>query len=208
MPLVPMKASGLSEENIADKLHAGHIDHFRVPPTLERLATAWAMVMHETRRGKAMWCFNFGNMTCFGSNPSNFWTARTIEYEKRDGVGPKPTSLYYYAHDTAEQGAVFYWARMAKRFPTALALFDTGDTLAVAKELSRLSYYTGPIKHYADRMAEYYPEFMRRFRQRFLSIAPPPLPDEEGGEVIVMPPIEIRGGWPPGGNNDGGGENA
>ncbi|MFO7253521.1 MAG: hypothetical protein DIU60_022480, partial [Actinomycetes bacterium] len=81
---------------------------------------------------------------------------------KRDPDVWREIDMRFRAHATAEDGAVDYWAIMARTFAAALPLFDAGDPAGAAFELSRLRYYTAHAEPYARSMTLLYREARER----------------------------------------------
>lgn len=159
MALVPKQRTPLTEQQIVEALHAGHLDVFHVNPRASRLATAYAQVCLETGCGqKGLWNYNFGNLSCWSSDPCDQFSLT------RDTLGGDAVrTMRYRSYASASEGAAQYWRTLAGRYVSALSLFDSGDEAAIARELGRLRYFTAPVADYAANLTF----FARRFVTKF-----------------------------------------
>lgn len=122
----------------------------------DRLATAWAHVVHEHGRLKAdgheqldnFCCNNFGHRDAtleerLDPRGKLFVSGRECEGERCDlrAVHVRP------AYDSVEEGAEAYWVAISGRWADAFLVM--GDPEAFARALKKLGYYTGNEDAYA-----------------------------------------------------------
>lgn len=155
---LPKVATPLTEQEIVDVLSAGHASLFGTLPSTPRLACAWAHVMHENGRGRAIWCNNLGNITAFGWR-AGYYVIRVQERVQRNPDVWKWVDLKFRAHETIDAGAVDYWKIMSGRYAPALALFDEGRAAGAAMKLSELGFFTALPEAYARSLASLYRDF-------------------------------------------------
>jgi hypothetical protein len=145
----------LSDQGIVDALSAGHDDFFGTLPTHPRLMCCWSMCALESAHGRALWCWNFGNISAFGGWKP-FYVIRVQERVKRDPDVWKWVDMRFRAYDDSTAGAADLWKLLAGRYGAALARMDAGDPSGAAYALSSAGYFTAKADAYAKTMTQLY----------------------------------------------------
>lgn len=162
--VVEKVATPLSEEGLRNALARGHELHFGAPPSTERLACAWAHVAHDNGRGRAVWCWNLGNITAFGGWSGSYYVIRVQERVQKDPDVWKEVDMRFRAHATAEDGARDYWAVMTRSYGEVLELFDQGKPYDAAIRLGSKGFYTAHAEPYARGVESLYRHFVATLR--------------------------------------------
>ena len=122
----------MTSRELLSTLRQAHIDQYGSPPSLPRLAMAWAQVALENDRGHIMWNHNTGNI---GPGKGNTW----YQHSPR---------ARYRSFETFAEGAKVYWQVVAN-CGSAFRLFDTGQPTLVAEYLKKCGYYESELDSYA-----------------------------------------------------------
>jgi hypothetical protein len=186
---IPAVRTVLTEEQIIDALRQAYAVVFGHAIGISCLAVAWAHICHESNRGKALWCNNFGNVTTkrLPEVPYYDLTAREVI----DGKDEMRT-LAYRAHPDPVTGAEAYWMLLRDRYATALRRFELGDPVAAAHALKDSGYFTDHVDVVARSLSLLNSEFMRRFGASAKTdpAMPAVIPDELTPVVIDRGAVE------------------
>lgn len=128
-------ATPLGYAETAAVLRDAHIEVFGYPPTMRRLAVAWAQVRLE---GGAGFNHNFGSIGL----PDRVHDRPYVVL-----AGARFASL-----PTFRDGAELYWRTLRDGFPQTLRSFDAGDAYASGLGLGNSGYHRSDIENYARLM--------------------------------------------------------
>jgi hypothetical protein len=151
MPQVPKTATSRTKIELATDLRLGYDLAFGQPPTVKTLACAYAQNALENAYGKAVWNFNFGNITCgkaWKDAGKDYYTIRVAERLDKVNHPDKWTTidLDFRSFASAEAGTRNYWEILSGRYASVLPLFAAGDPLGAAHRLSDLGYFTAHVE--------------------------------------------------------------
>ena len=153
---VPKVATPLTDRGIVEVLSDGHTEALGTLPSHPRLMCGWSMIALENAHGRALWRWNFGNISAFGRWPGPYYVIRVQERIQQNPDKWRWVDMRFRAYPDALSGAADYWRLMAGRYGSALARFDAGDPAGGARELGRLGYFTAHVEQYADTMSRLY----------------------------------------------------
>lgn len=135
-------------------------------PSIASLALLWAQWALETGRGKAIHCFNFGNIKAVANGPCD-WTY----YRCNEIIGgkvvwfdpPHPASCFR-AYRTSVDGAYDYICFLAKkaRYAKAWQQVIAGNPSAFSHELKVAGYYTADEGLYTRGVVSLCNEFKKK----------------------------------------------
>jgi len=148
----------LGELELAVALRSAYVALFGEDPTSEVLGVAWAQNALENAHGRAIFNYNFGNITGTGEG-GDFYTLTTDE-QISPGVW-KPLTLKYAAHPDPVAGARAYWALItgSRYRPAFDQFFTTGDAPGAAMKLHELGYFTANPEPIALTFGKLYDQF-------------------------------------------------
>lgn len=114
-------------------------------PSEDCLAILTAQSCLECGRWKSMHCFNFGNI-----RPATDWKGNYCQFRCNEQISPGKWVWYdppssgsnFVAFRTAEEGAAFYIAKLAKRWPEAWTAALNGDAAMFVHGLKLKGYFT------------------------------------------------------------------
>jgi len=115
--------------------HKTAIGHY---PTDKRLLVGWSQAAIETRQGKEIYNYNFGNIGSYKNRPY---------YVKK---------RRYRAYKTSNEGAAAYWRFISERCRSSLKYFDKGDAFGAAHRLKACGYYEADTAKYGKAMVWLY----------------------------------------------------
>jgi len=149
---VPIVATPTDELSYAAILRDTHTAVFGDPPSPLCLACAWAQIALENAHGRALFCFNYGNLMASKAWSGDYYVLRTKERVSRDPDVWKEFDSHFRAFDDHLEGASSYWNVMTYQFSPVLALFELGRPSEAAYKLSEMGYYTARANIYAATM--------------------------------------------------------
>lgn len=153
MSAVARVQTTLTEVELALALRDGHVLACGAPPSASRLSVGWAQCALEHARGRAVYCFNLGNVTAGSRWAGDYYELTCSERVKRNPDVWQTIDLHFRAHQKPADGGADYWRILSGRYIRALAYFDRADAEGAAYLLSQLGYYTALPKPYAAAMA-------------------------------------------------------
>lgn len=163
---VPRVHTPLSVEQLGELLITAHRKLYGVPPSPERLLTAWAQVSLETSRGKQCYGNNLGNIVVSIEWPGANYTYRVHERVKRDPDVWREQLQRFRAYDTPLDGAMDYWRVITMNFGRHLPRFDGGEPREAGTGLCNSGYSTSDCAAYGQSMAALYTTLFAMFHHR------------------------------------------
>ncbi|MFA4971379.1 MAG: hypothetical protein WC683_02115 [bacterium] len=163
MPKVDTIVTKFTQEELATALCRAHLAYFGETPADPCLACAWAHNVLECGRDahgviSSCRCFNLGNITIAAKDYESvpYWQIVCSE-QQRNGDGSLngkwvSTVMRFAAFDSLLDGAIFYWALLARR-PRSLAAMRTGDGYKFGLALGADHYMTANPEPYARSLA-------------------------------------------------------
>jgi hypothetical protein len=147
------------------------------------LLAQWAL---ETGRGKAMHCYNLGNIKSNGiTGDWCFFRCNEIIQGRLVWFEPDHPSCRFRAFGSLDEGAIDYLQTVHARFHRSWTGVLTGDPVAYAHLLKVQHYYTADEGLYAGTLRALFYEFERTLPDATKS---PPLPDlytERGVQLVL-----------------------
>lgn len=153
-------------------------------PSIESLALLWAQWALETGRGKAIHCYNFGNIKRSSDEDYCMYRCNEILNGKLYWFDPPHKQTWFRAYSYCVDGAYDYikFLSESSRYKLAWAAIQKGDPYLFGHELKMAGYYTADEVQYTKSIASLTKEFKQKSDQ-ILSWAP--LPDD----VPTIPPV-------------------
>lgn len=171
-------------------------------PSNKSLALLWSQWALETGRGKAIHCYNFGNLKR-SSDDSTDWTmfrCSEILNGKEVFFDPPHPQTHFRAYHTAIDGAADYilFLSKRKRYAKAWVQVQKGDAAAFSHELKVAGYYTANEARYTEMVVKLTTEFLGKVN-KLLEWRPPVVispPDKTAAELADVPIIvpDLRSG--------------
>lgn len=164
-------------------------------PSVDSLALLWSQWALETGRGKAIHCYNFGNIK--RSNDENYCMFRCNEIlnGKLEWFDPPHKQTWFRAYPSAVDGALDYimFLSQRKRYQKAWAAIQIGDPALFGHELKVAGYYTADEAHYTKSIVSLTKEFKRK-SEEILAWTPSPddiptTPPRQSQQNLLMPEI-------------------
>ena len=140
----------LTETQIVQALHDGHVAEFGYEPKHHRLEMATAQIFLESGRGKLIYCNNFGMI----------------------GAGPHEKFFMIAGHkmraaESPIDGAKAYWHAIRVGHSGSLRWFDAGDAKSAAYQLARSGYHRTDKEVYARILSSLYPAGIRAVKNAY-----------------------------------------
>jgi hypothetical protein len=173
---VQRQTTPLTELEMANALLEGHRAAFGTTPSADRLGVGWAQCALEHGRGKALYSFNFGNVTA-----TKKWIDDGGDYYVMRVPPPDPPVLKFRAFASPSGGAADYWRILGGRYVSALRLFDAGKALDACYELSRLRYFTANADAYSRAVASLF-DYWRKALAPKVDLAEP---EDDGARSML-----------------------
>lgn len=156
----------LTELQLAEVIIDGHRRVFGRRATLARVGVAWAHLALEHRKGAAIECNNFGNLTVGASTRHDHYVRRLQERTRKNAKAAlgdwREVEMRFRAFSTREAGIEAYWRLLDQRYKGALSMFDVGNAHHAGRKLGEAGYATAYPQPYALSMAELHGEFRER----------------------------------------------
>jgi hypothetical protein len=138
-----------SRVELAGDVGAGHVAAFKGPPCLTRWAGIVGHLSLEHGNGKALFNFDYGNVTASGDwkrDPARDWIEMLVP-------PPDPPSLCFRSLPGPEAGIESYLRVMAGRYMAALECWDRGDYEGGCAALKARGYMTAALGPYTSAVA-------------------------------------------------------
>jgi hypothetical protein len=181
--VVERRPTPLTELQLAEVILEGHRRVFGRRATLARIGVAWAHLALEHKKGAAIECNNFGNLTVGPDTRQPHYVRRLQERTRKNAKAAlgdwREVEMRFRAFETKEAGIEAYWRLLDRRYPGALAMFDVGNAHHAGRKLGEAGYATAYPQPYALSMAELQGEF----RERVLPALRAKYPDYEAASL-------------------------
>lgn len=166
-------------------------------PSVECLALLWAQWALETGRGKAIHCYNFGNIKRSGDEDYCMYRCNEVIGGKLQWFDPPHRQTHFRAYATAVDGAYDYISFLSKktRYLKAWEQVKNGDSAAFSHELKVAGYYTADEAMYTKGVVSLTNEFKRKaptlleWRPVLAPPTPEPTKPEEPSVESIQEPI-------------------
>jgi hypothetical protein len=181
----------ISEGEATVSLREGWKTLYNSYPSMDSLSLLWAQWALETGRGKAIHCYNFGNIKKRYANPKygitddghNWCMFRCSEIinGKEIWFDPPHIQTHFRAYDSAIEGATDYikFVSQRKRYQAAWQQVLAGSPVGYAHELKKAGYYTASETLYTKGIVKLTDEFKTKY-PKLIQWTPP---------TDVVPPI-------------------
>lgn len=156
-------------------------------PSLDSLALLWAQWALETGRGKAIHCYNFGNIKRSGDEDYCMYRCNEMLNGKWEWFDPPHKQTWFRAYSTAVDGAYDYIKFLSQktRYQKAWAQVKLGDPAAFSHELKVAGYYTAIEAQYTKGVVKLTTEFKKKAKELLMWA---PSPEERRSQLPTIVP--------------------
>ena len=184
----PDQLTPVAVSDLYDALGAAWRARFGEEAPRRSLLVLLAQWAEETGRGRAMHCFNLGNIKgrpdgSDGRDWTFFRCNEVIDGRVRWFDPPDPACCFR-AYGTLEAGAADYLDELARRFASAWPAVLAGDPADFAHRLKAARYYTADEHAYAAALVSLVREFDR------IVTVPPPAPTGDVEQLVRVLKLE------------------
>lgn len=156
----------ISEGEATYALREGWKSIYDEYPSNNSLALLWAQWALETGRGKAIHCYNFGNLKRSSGDPTDWTMYRCSEIidNKEVFFDPPHPQTHFRAYRSVIDGAKDYilFLSKRKRYLKAWEEVKKGDPAAFGHELKVAGYYTANEARYTAIIVKVTNEFLKK----------------------------------------------
>lgn len=158
------KIKEISEGEAAYALREGWKKLHGEYPSNDSLALLWAQWALETGRGKAIHCYNFGNIKRSGDEDYCMYRCNEIINGKTLWFDPPHKQTWFRAYPSAVEGAYDYirFLSQRSRYQKAWAAIQKGNPALFAHELKVAGYYTANEAQYTKGVMSLSNEFKQK----------------------------------------------
>lgn len=176
--LIPDQVKQIGEGEAAYALREAWKKLYQEYPSVDSLALLWAQWALETGRGKAIHCYNFGNIKRSADEDYCMYRCNEVINGKLEWFDPPHKQTWFRAYSTAVDGAYDYikFLSQKQRYQTAWAAVQVGNPAAFGHALKMAGYYTADEVRYTKGLVSLTSEFKRKIETIMAWQAPTPEP--------------------------------
>lgn len=193
--LIEDKIKQISEGEAAYALREGWNKLYGDYPSVDSLALLWSQWALETGRGKAIHCYNFGNIKRSSDEDYCMYRCNEILNGKVEWFDPPHKQTWFRAYPSAVEGALDYikFLSQRQRYQKAWAAIQAGDPALFGHELKVAGYYTANEAQYTKNIVSLTNEFKRK-SEEILAWTPSPddiptTPPPRPSQTLIIPEI-------------------
>jgi len=162
--LIPDEVKQISEGEAACALREAWKLLYNQYPSLDSLALLWSQWALETGRGKAIHCYNFGNLKRSGDEDYCMFRCNENINGKWEWFDPPHKQTWFRAYPTAVDGAFDYvkFLSQKRRYLKAWQAVRLGDAALFGHELKIAGYYTANEIQYTKGLVRLADEFKKK----------------------------------------------
>lgn len=206
------KITKISEGEAAYALRENWKKIYGEYPSLDALALLWAQWALETGRGKAIHCYNFGNIKRSGTEDYCMFRCNEMIKGKLVWFDPPHKQTWFRAYSSSLDGAFDYLTFLSKRtrYQKAWEALKKGDVYSFSHELKLAGYYTANEEQYTRGLASLAKEFKNKsttilqwqpvpdkevITPKEFPAEVPVVEESEPEKIVVVEPVSVKKTW-------------